>query len=393
MTLSAGVLITWVLFGFVPLITVSVVGWMNIRRARAAVAQRKAVPTPVPLEIVVPVKGSFPGQETVLKSLLEQDYPSYRVLVVLESDDDPAHLVVDRLCSRYPHAIKVISGISTSCGQKNHNLIEGMKHLNRETQVIVICDSANVADPAWLTRFTEPLRSRTAEVVTTFRAFRPEPNDIWGVCQAIYGALVLILTSAAPKPWGGATAILRKTFEQQKVIEAWSRTVVDDLVLGNVLEAAGIKVFVDPVHLLTTPVKNQTLRGLLSYLDRQILFPKFTNPGVWLGSLFVHLNMTLAFLVAAVLAVLFLLGHIGSIVGWGSIAFVLGDQLWMAWLHKVSNARISLGRWLILAVPLVFLAAYIFARSVFINYLDWHGRRYWCGKGGLVKRIDYLPTG
>ena len=227
-------------------------------------------------------------------------------------------------------------------------------------------------------------------MTTTFRSFRPEPQATWGACQAIYGTLVLILTSATPKPWGGATAILRKTFDEQNVVEAWSRTVVDDLVLGNVLEAAGIKVFMDPVHLLTTPVKHQTVRGLLSYLDRQILFPKFTNPGVWLATLLAHLNMTAAFLVAALLVALFVLGYVGPVAGWISIGFVLANQLWMAWLHRMSTSTISLGRWLILAVPLVFLAAYIFARSLFINYVDWHGRRYWCGRGGLVERIEIL---
>ncbi len=393
MTLSTGVLIAWLLSGFVPLIVLSAIAWRKIRAARGADAQNKSVPPPVPLEVVVPVKGALPEQEAVLKSLLEQNYPSYRVLIVLESGEDPANSAVDRLCAQYRHVAKVISGVSTICAQKNHNLIEGVRRLNSETEIIVFCDSANTADPDWLARFTEPVRSGTAQVVTSFRAFQPEPKTMGGVCQAIYGTLLLILTSAAPKPWGGATAILRKTFEEHNVVEAWSRTVVDDLVLGNVLEAAGIEVFMDPVHLLTTPLKNQTVRGLLSYLDRQILFPKFTNPGMWIASLLVHLNMTLATLVTAIMSVLFLLGYIGAVAGWISVGFFIANQLWVVWLHRMSPSSISLGRWLLLGVPLVFLGAWLFLRSLFINYVEWHGRRYWCGRGGIVVRMDLLHNG
>ena len=178
------------------------------------------------------------------------------------------------------------------CGQKNHNLVQGIKHLSPSTEVVVFCDSSNMVDTDWLRRFTEPVRTGAFEVVTTFRAFDPRPATIWGICQAIYAAFLLLLIANKPKPWGGATAIARNTLDRLDVIGEWSRNVIDDLALGNILDKAGIPVFLDPRSLLRSPLPNQSLSGLIHYLDRQILFPKWTNPIIWFTTLLFQLSVT-----------------------------------------------------------------------------------------------------
>ena len=127
----------------------------------------------------------------------------------------------------------MFSGIAALCAQKNHNLLAGLRSLKPDTEILVFCDSTNMADPGWLGRFTKPLRNGDCQVVTTFRAFRPDPETLGGVCQAIYASFIRLLAAIKPTPWGGATAIRRETFERLNVAEAWSRTVVDDLILGN----------------------------------------------------------------------------------------------------------------------------------------------------------------
>ena len=58
------------------------------------------------MEILVPIKGVLPDQEKILESLLRQDYPSYNVIFLIESEEDPAGSLVDSLSSRFPHAQK-----------------------------------------------------------------------------------------------------------------------------------------------------------------------------------------------------------------------------------------------------------------------------------------------
>jgi ceramide glucosyltransferase len=264
--------------------------------------------------------------------------------------------------------------------------------LNPETEILVCCDSTNAADPRWLERLTEPIRSGRSEVVTTFRSFDPCPATIGGVCQAIYAAFLLLLAVNRPTPWGGATAIRRETFERLRVTHAWSDTVVDDLILGNVLADAGVRVVMDPTALLRSPVHSQTVRGFLGYLDRQVLFPKFTNPAMWVQASSMYLNLTLA-IVASLMAVAgMMMGWVEPLMGWSCATFLCSVVIFVCVLRGMNSRSIARRRWLAAFVPCIFLTAFIFARSLFRNHIDWHGKRYWPGKAGIVIRVESLNT-
>ena len=232
------------------------------------------------MEILVPIKGVLPGQEETLESMLRQDYPFYNVIFLIESEEDPAGLLVENLSNRFPNVRKVITGTAGMCGQKNHNLVQGIKHLSPGTEVVVLCDSSNMVDTDWLRRFTEPVRTGAFEVVTTFRAFDPRPLTMWGICQAIYAAFLLLLIANKSKPWGGATAIAVNTLYRLDIMGEWSRNVIDDLTL--------VTFSTKPEFLCSwsrdlsqIPLPDQSLSGLIHFLDRQILFPKWTNPIIW----------------------------------------------------------------------------------------------------------------
>ncbi|MGO9569275.1 MAG: hypothetical protein ACLP5H_17200, partial [Desulfomonilaceae bacterium] len=164
---------------------------------------------------------------------------------------------------------------------------------------------------------------------------------------------------------------------------------VDDLVLGNALDRAGIKVRMDPHDLLKSPLQKQSVKGFLSYLDRQILFPKFTNPGIWAATLVFHVNLTIAILLAALMGVLFPASQVSALCGWSSYGFLIATALVALVLRWTNPAPVSIGRWLVSFLPCIFLSAFVFLRSIFRNYIDWHGRRYWPGKGGVVLKIDF----
>jgi glycosyltransferase involved in cell wall biosynthesis len=342
-----------------------------------------------PLDIIVPLKGVVAGQEDALRSLLEQNYPDYGLIFVLESENDTAHPLVDKLLQRYSFARKVIGGVAVSCAQKNHSLLAGLKEIRPSTEILVFCDSTNRADPGWLQRLTEPLRNGDCQVVTTFRVFHPDPETLGGVCQAIYASFIRLLAAIKPKPWGGATVIRRETFERLHIPEVWSRTVVDDLILGNVLDRAGIEVRMDPHNLLESPLYEQSVKGFLSYLDRQILFPKFTNPGIWVATLLFHINLTLAVIVAVLVAVLFPVTKMDDLCGWSSYGFLAATGMCALLLRRTNHSPVSIRCWLMAFFPCILLSAFVFLRSIFRSHIDWHGRRYWPGGGGVVLRTEF----
>lgn len=389
MNLAQTLLTVWLTLTALLFLALVTVGLWKIRSARRVTSPSPCPDHPKPVGVLVPVKGTFPDQESILSTIAQQDHPSYQVVFIVETADDPATEVVDRLCRRFAHCHTVVSGISTGCAQKNHNLVKGLQRLNLGTEIVVFCDSTNVADPQWLMGLTEPIQTGKCQVVTTFRAFDPQPVTLAGVCQAIYASFVFILTMVSPRPWGGGTAILRKTLLDLNVADAWSRSVVDDLVLGNLLDEAGIPVMSSPGSLLRSPLRDQTISGFLHYLDRQILFPKFTNPGIWAGTLAAIVNLAMAILVSGVTGLIcFPTGFAAPFTGFIALAFLAIMAIVVLLLKQTNPHGIPTRNWLTAMPPCLFLAAFVFLRSIFRNYILWHGRVYWPGKAGVVLRQE-----
>ncbi len=391
MTILEWIIFFWFLLTLAPPVFAVILGAIKIQLAAKPKSEGTTTNFPM-IEILVPIKGVLPDQEKILESLLRQDYPSYNVTFLIESPDDPACALIDALQSRFPHAKKVITGIAGLCGQKNHNLVQGIRNLTADTEIIIFCDSSNMVGTNWLTQFTEPIRTGVFKVVTTFRTFDPRPATLWGISQAIYSVFLLFLIANKPKPWGGATAIERNLFNRLDVIGEWSRNVIDDLALGNILDQAGIQVFLDPKSVLRSPLPNQSLGGFIHYMDRQILFPKWTNPVIWGGTLLFELSITAATVIALITAALFPYGVVSPILGWSSYIFIVVIFAAAVLFWRMNPLRISLFGWLVSFLPFIFVTAFVYSRSLFRNYIDWHGRRYYPGKGGVVLCVEATNT-
>jgi hypothetical protein len=387
------VLAVWLGATFGLLIIPMLIGWVKVRLAELRAVSSSPLPRHPRIEILIPVKGSLTNHIVALTSVLTQTYPDYGVMFIVESEEDSANESVNELCDQYAHARKTVSGVAAACAQKNYNLIAGVHSLGRDTEIIVFCDATNVMEDDWLERIVRPIVTDEVSVVTTFRSFKPEPETPWGCSQAVYGSFVLLLGQLNPTPWGGATVIKRSVFDSLNVLEEWSRTVVDDLVLGNLLRSAGVTVRSAPQHRLTSPLRHHSMADFLSHVDRQILFPKFTNPSWYYITLPVHLNQTISIAAAAVTGgVLFPAGLVSG----GSAAicgiYLAGLLAVALMLRTVSPFSISLRCWLTGFMGCMFGAAYIYLRSVFRDYIIWHGRKYRAGRGGVVREVEFLES-
>src|SRR5262245_54895152 len=73
--------------------------------------------------VIVPCKGVEYGLEENIRALFAQDYRDYEIILVTESESDPAYPVISKLIKhcRRP-AWMVIAGEAKGCGQKVYNL-------------------------------------------------------------------------------------------------------------------------------------------------------------------------------------------------------------------------------------------------------------------------------
>ncbi len=382
---------TFIIVTTISVVFLLILGLLRLFLAtRSASARPEAVDYPL-LEVLVPVKGVTSFQEMVVDSLLDQSYPNYKISFIVEDEKETSLPLLQTKCRSHSHCKILIAGTSESGGQKNHNLAFASGLMDPDTKIIITCDSSNLARPHWLESLTLPIRSHQALAVTTFRTFHPNPLSLAGTCQAVYGSMLSLLIAVKPKPWGGATAIRRDVFDDLHVRTAWLETVVDDLVLGNLLEEAGVEIQVSPDSSMETPLSSQSLKGLLSFLRRQILFPKFTNPGVWLSSMLWQFMMSASLVIS-----LFLVGdsllnrslNPGALVALGYLAALLGSFLV---LNALNPHGVRLLPWLIASVATLAVTTYVYVHSLFVDHIDWGGKRYYCGPKGVVKRFHALP--
>ncbi len=213
-------------------------GRRYIRRGEAPSYRPSAGPWPR-VAVIIPVAGVYPGLKENLRSRLTQDYPQYQVIFATRSEDDPATGVIKALLPDFPQARLVVTGPASGCGQKNHNLLVGLKAVEPEVEILVFGDANQGAPSHWLQALVQPLVLGGAVVSTSFHHIIPQDN-----CLATLGRSFVVFMiylgksiSSWDQPWGGSTAIRREVFQGLEVGQLWSRTVVDDVYAGQ--KAAG----------------------------------------------------------------------------------------------------------------------------------------------------------
>ncbi|MFH0960593.1 MAG: glycosyltransferase family 2 protein [Pseudomonadota bacterium] len=363
---------------------------MRIIRSRSGYNDRNLIGPLCPVQVFVPIKGSSHQSGQILQTLLVQDYPNYKVTFIVEDKSDPAFETLENFCNKYSNAEIFFSGKASESGQKNLGLAKAASISNDDVEIFVFCDSTNSADANWLSRITYPVRIGNVEVCTTFRSFSPNAGNLAGILQALYATTIFALMTVAPKPWGGGTIIRRKTFDRLNVPQIWLKTVVDDLTLGNILDKARVKIHVSPENYLLSPLQNQSIKGFLSFLDRQILFPKFTNPWIWRFTVLGNISLSFSMWLSSCGLALYAFGNLGARYAVVGAIFWAGILLITSLLRIINKPKLPIVKSLIGIPILICVSTLISIRSIFLNHIDWHGVRYFCGEGGKVIRIENI---
>ncbi|MCL6622518.1 MAG: glycosyltransferase [Syntrophobacterales bacterium] len=358
------------------------------RLARRGVPEVPPPTAPWPrVSLIVPVTGRPEGLAEELTSLLTQDYPDCEILVITASPDEPAVPVIRELLGRFPQMRHGVSGLARGCGQKNHNLLAGLRLADPSSPVIAFCDRGRLAPPDFLRHLVAPLLGK-AGVASGYHVLCPmEPClALWARAAVV---LVLRLTREFPalmQPWGGATAIRRELLLRLDLPALWARTVVDDVSLAARLKAHRLPVAPAPGALLLTPAAAETWGQARAWLTRQWLYLKYYLPGTWLAAgLLVHLTLALA--AAALLLLLFTpFRGLGPLTG-AAAGYLAALGLLVARLHGLLKHPDRGGlAWLTWPAALA-LASVAHLASALRHSLVWHGWVYRLGCGGEVRRI------
>jgi len=338
--------------------------------------------------LIVPVAGAAADLAANLGSLLTQDYPDYQVILATRDLADPATPVIAALIPAYPRARLVVSGPATSCGQKNHNLLAGLKAAGEAPEILVFCDATRQAPSDWLKGLILPIVQGQEEVVSGYHQVLPPDQRLaaWGRAITV---LFLYLTKGISwlnQTWGGGTAITRRAFESLQVARLWAHNVVDDVSLAALLQEKGLRVGLAAGGSLTTRIKNENLRTWQDWLIRQWIYLKFCQPGAWLAvGLLFYLLAGLVFL-SALMLLAPLLGFtlLSPWPGAVFLAALTGLGIFLKTLHPRPP---SLVIWLPAFYAAIFMAAWCHLLNWGEREIHWRGITYRVGRKGWVVEI------
>uniref|UniRef100_I2PYB9 Glycosyl transferase n=1 Tax=Desulfovibrio sp. U5L TaxID=596152 RepID=I2PYB9_9BACT len=341
-----------------------------------------------PVALIVPVTGDHPGMREAVASLLDQDYPDLTVVFVTADAADPAGALVAGVAGDDPRALLAVAGRAELCGQKNHNILAGIRAAST-AEIFVFSDSSHLADRHFVTNLVAPIIRGDAPMTSGFHRIVPEDGAVGtiGMANTCLALHLMQPLAAITQPWGGAMAISRAAFERFGLARVWSRNIVDDFSMGPHLRRSGVAAWPVAAACLDTPLRAVSLARWDLWLTRQLLYLKFCIPLDWLVSILA------VFILSAppVLAAATVLGGIAGLVPGGAaigalayFAAFLG--LGLAF-RTLSPRPVDLLPWLRGYAATFLMLGWCFGRTFATNTMSWRGIDYKVGWNGVVRRI------
>ena len=344
--------------------------------------------------IIVPCKDAIGNLKSNLESFFNLDYADYEVIFVTESRQDAAMPVIEKVIMGRPNGQALAAGLSTVCAQKNHNLLAGIAAAH-DAEVYVFADSDIRPRPEWLRELVLPLGNEKTSVTTGFRWLRAKNGGAGEWMHAYANIFIYITFSCAffvggVGLWGGSMAIRRRDFENLRVATKWSRAVVDDLSLSQILHKKRLKGVLVPSCMAHSDELFQDVNSAFCWFERQIMFLKVYFKPIWF---FMALPIVFSgAMLMTLLPVALLLGNFHAKGffdngGGAALLFYFGELITVS-LYPLMGPMPKFQRFLVLQPFLRALQAVNYFRTYTTNTITWAGVRYRLKFFGDVSKVE-----
>ena len=256
-----------------------------VRRSRQAPLE----PFTPPAAVIIPCKGVDADFERHLAAYLAQDYPQYQLIFAVASETDPAYRALrDRLEPLRPRGgaktrvSLVVAGLCESRGEKVNNLLQGLRAVDPQVEVLVFADMDARPGYAWLRALVAPLADSQVTVSTGFRWYLPGEGWVSQLRAAWDTSIATLFGDHANNfAWGGSMAIRAADFHRLGVAEHyWARTASDDYALTRAVRAARGRIRFEP-RCLVASREDSSWADFLNWANRQIIITRVYMPHLW----------------------------------------------------------------------------------------------------------------
>ena len=288
-----------------PFIYYLIALYSSWRYFRSTTAPKAAnVPFLGPISNLKPIRGLDPDAYENFASFCRQDYPDYEILFCVDSADDPAVPVIQKLCRDFPQRrIRVLFGSGRDAPNdkvaKLARLADEARH-----ELLVISDSDVRVQPDYLRTVVAPLADPQVGAVTCFYVPADDTTLVHslqsiGMVSDFYaGILVARQLDGVKFALGPTIATSRARLAGFGGYAALENRPADDLLVGRLIAEQGYEVKLLPYSILTVP-DYHSVRDLFHKRLRWIVVMRHMRPWGHLGLIF---TQGLAWSLAAIAA-------------------------------------------------------------------------------------------
>lgn len=257
--------------------------WLGAAAWFVARFRAPALPEDGRVTLLLCTTGDSPHLPPLLAALARQTLPPRRLVVAVESEDDPAFAQVTALAATLPFPVEiVVAGTSADRSQKATSLIAAARRVDAEDQAVVLLDTDILPPPGWLSWLASPAIRGSQDIVSGYRwqvAGRGGPARQF-VAWLDRGFAIGPRQIFARQVWGGSTAISATAFARLDLPSALDRTLSTDGAISRRAAALGLRMLMRRAVLLPTPPEGGE-RGALGFQRRQMQLYRIYAPRNW----------------------------------------------------------------------------------------------------------------
>lgn len=286
--------------------------------------------------VFAPCKGVDQSMQANFDALLQQDYPEYEIVFIVDETDDAAAGVIESAWREAERHVKlVVAPKAVESSQKVENLRVGVLHASPASEVFAFVDSDVRPSRTWLRSLVEPLSDDKVGAATGYRWFLAGRETVASEMRNVWNASIASALGPNRKTnfcWGGSTAIRRDVFDRLNIREQWYGTVSDDFTVTRAMNRAGLDIVFVP-QALTPSIEDCTVRELFEFTTRQMKITRVYSPNLWALSFFGSGLFTIVMLAALLIMIFSAKNDVPVVVAMFTLLAVTVFSIGKSWLR------------------------------------------------------------
>ncbi|HEY4259874.1 MAG TPA: glycosyltransferase family 2 protein [Schlesneria sp.] len=232
--------------------------------------------------VLLSLRGNDPFLTSCLRNLLSQDYPDFIVKIVIDSASDPAWESIRSIRAEGNAERLVVSILrerSSTCSLKNSSVIQSIKSLPTDIEVVALVDADAVTHPTWLRELVAPLADPQVACSTGIRWFAPQDRSLATRMRCNWNLLAASVIHLSRTPWGGSMVVRRSVLDSG-LTEEWSRMFCEDAFTTRYLDERKLQIVCVPQATVVNE-ESTSLSGCIRFVNRQMLIFRLYHRQWW----------------------------------------------------------------------------------------------------------------